>query len=142
MTVKDAQHGKILFVDTHYGDAAFKFDALVISATTTTTALPCRHLRSISAAISCPATGSPSYTAKLQGSNDQSLGQNQDIADSNVSNWFDVPTGGNRVVSVAIAAAGTFILSDDSCAYRWYRLVLTKTSGSMTTTITVQGKEV
>lgn len=96
---------------------------------------------SYSVVVTCPATGSPTGTLKLQGCIDlEGRGDGQsDMA--SLTNWFDVTAGGERIVTAAVTSAGgTFWLTDPECTYRWFRLVYTRSSGSITITVKASSK--
>ncbi len=92
-----------------------------------------------SVTVSCPATGSPNGTAKLQGCNDAERG-NYRKSDAKLVNWFDVASGGDRLVSGSVTNASVVHLTDPNCRYRWFRVVYTRSSGIITITVKAQGK--
>lgn len=87
-------------------------------------------------AVTCPATGSPQGTVKIQACNDTNgVYTNEFLATDDLVNWIDVPSGGNRVVSGSINGASAVILTDPEPMYRWFRVVYTRTSGTITVTM-------
>ena len=70
------------------------------------------------------ASGAPVGVAKLQCSNDFStdkINSTQQV----VTNWSDIPSA-----TVAVSAAGVFLVPKTDLCYRWIRVVYTKTSGT------------
>jgi hypothetical protein len=76
--------------------------------------------------VQCVFTGSPVGSFYLQVSNDFGIGQN-DWA--NAIHWTNVPSS-----SIAVSAAGDFVINVQNSGYNWARLVYTATSGSGTIT--------
>jgi hypothetical protein len=85
--------------------------------------------------LSCPATGTPSGTVKLQGCNDQE--RILDVADSTMTNWFDL-----NGASSAVSGASVICIEDRDPGYRWIRVVYTASSGSITATIHLHTKQI
>ena len=75
-------------------------------------------------------TGTPNGTLKLQGSNDQGANDTS-LSTATITNWTDIPSS-----SIAVSAAGSSLLLDKDCGYRWVRLVWTD-SASGASSITV-----
>lgn len=111
---------------------------MAISGDFVTKAIPVHRDFGFSASITLGAAGSPVGTVKLQGCND--LERRENIEDATVINWFDIATGGDRIVSGAVVAGGTLELKDPECMYRWLRLSYDFTSGAHTVTIRVSCK--
>ena len=93
--------------------------------------------------VSCPSTGTPDGTVKLQGSIDLPNGDS-DHPDVGVATWFDLTlydeATGAAVVSQAVSGASTISFTETDCFYKWFRLVWTETSGSITITAKCQFK--
>lgn len=78
------------------------------------------------------AGSSPTGTLELQGSNDVSNGAIQGVAPFTPTNWTLIGS------TVAVSAAGTFIVPATDICYEYIRLVWLKTSGSGTITARVK----
>lgn len=115
-------------------------DGYTIATSFTTNPIPLHHFIGYSVTVSCPSTGSPVGTFKIQGCND--LERRDGQPDANLVNWFDIASGGDRVVSQAVSNATVGALSDPQCMYRWLRIVYTRTSGTITATIKLQRKTI
>jgi hypothetical protein len=95
--------------------------------------------------VSAPATGTPSGTITMQGSNDLSqLEGSNGYPDTNVVNWstvsfFDELTFAN-VITKTFAGAESLMFSIANCEYRWWRFLWTNTSGSALLTARLQVK--
>lgn len=113
-------------------------DGYVVATSFNSSPGPIHRDLGISVSLSCPATGTPVGTLKLQGCND--IERRENVPDANLTNWFDVASGGNRVVSIAVSGAGVYNLTDPNAMYRWFRVVYTRTSGSITATVRVHVK--
>lgn len=96
--------------------------------------------------ISCPSTGTPNATCKLQGCIDPARGEKGDLPDAGLANavWWDLdlldPQTNTTSVTRTISGATTAVFMEDSCMYRWIRLVWTNTSGSAVVTARIQFK--
>lgn len=66
-------------------------------------------------------TGTPNGTLKLQGSNDFG---GKDAQNPNIANWSDLG------IEQVVTSAGSYILQDKDCGYRWVRLVWINTSSA------------
>lgn len=84
------------------------------AATVTTVAIPSQNLFQASAQIT--ATGSAVGTLKMQASNDEPLNGSAPV------NWSDIPSA-----TVAVAAAGAFLIPKTDLCYQFVRLVYTNT---------------
>lgn len=86
--------------------------------------------------VSCPSTGSPSATVKVQGCVDipKKNSLNEEQPDTGLVQWFDValpdPRTNNIAVSQTISGASTAVFLETTAMYRWLRLVWTNSSGS------------
>lgn len=96
------------------------------AATVNSAPIPAVNLFSISAQI--VATGAAAGTMKLQASND-----NPPNGPSAVTHWNDI-TG----ATVAVAAAGSFLIPKTDICYEYIRVVYTNT-GTGTIMVTVKG---
>lgn len=114
-------------------DGYTSIDGYVSSTTFTSEPVFVGRIKMLSATLSCPSTGTPVGTVKLQGCNDREL--NSEVPDSSLSNWFDITDLSASVSSATVAA-----LEDPDVCYRWVRLVYTRTSGSITATARIQVK--
>lgn len=86
------------------------------------------------------ATGTPTGTFILEASNDLET-REFEKSDSNITNWYAVNSGGDRIVS--IAAAGSAITKQllyPDCSERWLRVRYTHSSGSLTVSVRFNGK--
>lgn len=113
-------------------------DGYVVATSFNSSAIPVHRDTGFSVALSCPSTGSPNGTVKLQACND--VERRENVPDANLTNWFDVASGGNRVVSASVTGPGVYHLTDPECMYRWLRVVYTRSSGSITATVRVHLK--
>lgn len=123
-----------------YMDSAHRIDSLASGISFTTEAINCSAMAGYSVTVSCPATGSPVGTFKLQGCNDIETFKDNRTADSNLVNWFDVATAGDRITSVAVSGATCTELRDPHCRYRWFRVAWVASSGTIHATIKFEGK--
>jgi hypothetical protein len=93
-------------------------------------------------AFSCPSTGTPVGTVTLQVSYDVSSNQQRgpQFPDAGLANWFNItdPVSGLTNIPISSATQVAWNLRDHS--FRWFRLVYTRTSGSITPTASVQNK--
>lgn len=85
------------------------------AATVTTAAIPALNLFYCSAQIA--ATGAAAGTLKIQASDDDPKGGTQVP-----TNWSDIPSA-----TIAVAAAGAFLIPKTELCYQWVRLVYTNT---------------
>ena len=129
-------------VDGYYTDSSVNLldGSTTLSATFITKPIPLHRARSVDFNIYAPTTGSPDYTFKMQVSNDETTDHKENIPSANLINWADLPSGGNRTVSVQVNSATPKLLSDPDCTSKWVRLVGTKSSGSITPTIRIHVK--
>ncbi len=82
------------------------------------------NLLYVSAQVVTSASSSPSFTAKLQASNDPCVSGQQ--ANQFVPvNWSDVPN-----TTVTISADGALLIPKTEVCYRWVRVAVTFTSGT------------
>jgi hypothetical protein len=92
--------------------------------------------------LTCPSTGSPVGTVKLQACDDRARVASQ-MPDPRLTNFYDLvfyDASGNQVTSQAVSGASTIAFEETACAYRWVRVVYTATSGSITPTVSLQVK--
>ncbi len=120
-------------------------DGYAITATQNSNPVWLGHIKGLAVQVIIPNTGSPVGTLKLQGSCDQasSRGSDGEVPDANVVNWTDIAfqdSAGNWQTSVTIAGAVNQMFIDSDCMYRWVRLAITRTSGTITTTAKIQIK--
>lgn len=88
------------------------------------------------------ATGTPAGTFKIQYSNDTGKTVKGQVDYTTITNWVDVPSGGERTVSVVASGAGSGLLNDPFCMAMWVRVVYTRTSGSITPALRIEMKTV
>jgi hypothetical protein len=125
-------------------DTASPLDGTVaFSATFTTAAVWLGQAKSFAVVLTCPSTGAPVGTVKLQASVDNAR---NDITtpDAAVSRWYDLTftdeSTGLPVTSQAVSGASTIVFEELAAGYRWFRLVWTRGSGNITPTAFVQLK--
>lgn len=96
-------------------------------------------------AFSCPATGSPVGTVKLQVSIDVNANQQRgpQYPDAGLANWADVivPSSGVATVAISGSTSGPIIWSLKDHPFRWARLVYATSSGTILPTVTIQSKK-
>lgn len=130
--------------DPSAGDPATQLDGSVQAATFNSAGVYVGDSGLYCITASCPSTGSPVGTLKVQGCNDTGLGRlSSQEPDAGLVTWFDVAfldETGVFFTERAVSGAGTFVFSDSACTYRWFRLVWTRTSGSITITAKFQKK--
>jgi hypothetical protein len=76
--------------------------------------------------IQATVSGTPNGTFKLQGSNDFG---GKDSSSAIIANWADLS------IEQAVTAAGSYILQDKDCGYKWVRLVWTDSSSGASSEI-------
>lgn len=116
-------------------DAAKLDGSLAVPTNFNTNPVNISNHEGFSVLITVPATGTPNGTFKLQCSNDNGKSILGQVDYSAITNWVDIASGGDRVVSVAVAGAGGVYLIDPLAMYKWVRVVYTRTSGSITPTV-------
>lgn len=114
-------------------------DGYVASASVTTNPICLNYAKGMSLSFSCPSTGSPVGTLKIQVTNDKEDFEGK--ADEKLVNWVDRPfvdlSSGNVVSSTAVSGATTIVIEDADIMWRWMRVVYTQSSGSCTMTLRV-----
>lgn len=96
----------------------------VIDEAENTDSISLRYIDSFSVAVDVTDDSSPSgIVAKVQASNDD-------------SNWVDISGA-----SATLSATGNYLIEVDNCAYRWARVAITRSSGSVTASIIFNGSE-
>ncbi len=133
-----AEHNITLALDG-YAPGINKLDGYVAIGSFNSAPIPVARWTGYSLSVSCPSTGTPVGTVKLQGCNDMS--RNENVADALLVNWFDINSGGARIVSQAISSATVGGLSDPNAFYRWVRIAYTRSSGTITLTAKIQLKD-
>ena len=115
----------------------------VLNATSNSVPVFVGRIQTFCVVASCPSSGTPVGTVKIQGCVDASA-HGEDVPDVNLVNWFDMafidPTTGLWVTSQAISSATTCVFESTDCSVRYIRLVYTKTSGSCTLSAKAQIK--
>lgn len=98
----------------------------------------------VALAFSCPSTGSPVGSIKLQVSNDVSANQQvgMQFPDAGLVNWADVviPSTGSASVAVSGSTGGPLIWVFKRNGFRWARFVVTLSSGTIAPTATIESK--
>lgn len=95
-----------------------------------------------SVVLTCPATGTPVGTVKLQACDDRARNVSQ-VPDPRLVNFYDLifyDSAGNQVTTQAVSGASTIAFEETACAYRWVRVVYAATSGAITPTVSLQVK--
>lgn len=115
-------------------DGSVLLDGYTSSATITSDGIYLARIKGFSCTISCPSTGSPAGTVKLQGCNDKEANAERNDT-TNLVHWFDVP-----LLTSAVSGASTIVLNDSQSMYRWVRMVYTPSGGSITITCRMQEK--
>lgn len=115
-------------------DPTWFIDGYVAAGSFTTAPIKIGRKLGWSATFSCPATGSPVGTIKVQLCNDEE--RILDVADSNLTHWQNADGG-----SSAVSGASTLCFEDRAPQYRWMRFVYTRSSGSCTATIHLHSKQ-
>jgi hypothetical protein len=114
-----------------------------VSATFTSTPVNVGTVDDYQFVFSCPATGSPNITIKLQGCND--MARQASDPDSNLVNWFDLyftpSAGGSPANTWTLSGASSLDLQEVKCTYPWMRMVCTINSGSVIATAKLFCKE-
>ena len=93
-----------------------------LTSNITSDALWLAHI--VNYSIQMTVDGTPNGTFKLQGSNDFG---GKDADNPSIANWADLG------IDVAVTSAGSYVLSDSDCGYRWVRLVWTDSSTGAST---------
>lgn len=115
-------------------DPAYYIDGYVAAGSFTTEAIKVGRKTGYSLTFSCLSTGTPVGTIKLQLCND--IERVLDTSDSLLTNWVDIDGA-----TSPISGASVICFEDREPAYRWMRLVYTRTSGSITATIRLHSKQ-
>ncbi len=116
-------------------DTAYYLDGYLSATTFTSAPVKVGRKTGWSLTLSCPATGTPVGSVKVQACNDASR-QDSDNADALLVNWFDII----GAVS-AVSGASIICIEDRKPQYRWMRIVYTRTSGSITATARLHVKQ-
>lgn len=116
-------------------DAAKLDGTLAVATTFNTNPINMSNHEGFSVLITVPATGTPNGTFKIQASNDPGKSILGQVDYTSITNWVDIASGGDRIVSVAVAGATGVFLMDPLAMYKWVRVVYTRTSGSITPTV-------
>lgn len=93
--------------------------------------------------FTCPSTGSPVGSVKLQASVDAAPDMSNVPSGANEPNWVDLSfatSSGGIQTSFAINGAASYSLDENACNYLWVRMVLTLTSGTIAPTVKLVGK--
>lgn len=117
-------------------------DAYVVATTWTSAAVFVGRIQGYTVVVSCPSTGTPVGTVKVQGCIDRNAAMG-DKPDENLTTWFDlsfVDSTGAAFTNATISSASTAIFEELSCYYRYIRVVYTRSSGTGTFTAKVQLK--
>lgn len=123
--------------------AANQLDGYVVSASFNSAPFSIQQAQGYCVQVTCPSTGSPVGTVKIQGSCDRSrLGYEQ--PDSKLVNWFDIgfidQSTGAPFTSQNLSTTVPVVFQDSSAFYQWIRIVVTMASGSATLSVKVSWK--
>ena len=114
----------------------------ITGASFTTAGMFAGDLDRASIVVSCPSTGSPVGTIKIQGSLDANQNVHGQRPDANVATWFTMPAL-DPVLATYVSAqtlngASTLTFFVNPCTVRWLRVVYTRTSGNIIPTVRCQ----
>ena len=129
-------------INDGYQESGLLFDGYTVTANMNSIPFYVGGSLGYTLVASCPSTGTPNGTIKLQGCIDHERIRDGH-PDAALQNWFDltlVDNTGASVTTATISGASTIVFIENSCFYRFIRAVVVNTSGSMNLTITCQFK--